>query len=100
MKYQHISWNLEINCEDLTDLVFEEIAKRVENGETSGEFALDNTEYDYFDTLKDDLETLLGRDVDCDYNDIGELEELYEIAQRNEDDEIAHIISELLQQFN
>ena len=53
----------------------------------------------YFDYLKDKLETELGRNVDCTYEDMGELEDLLQIAKKYKDNYVIELIKELLGEY-
>lgn len=101
MKYRDITWELIINDEraDCDDNALDFIAEQIQQGYTSGLFTQDDTDYDKIDTLKEKLTTLLGRDIDCSYEDSGELEELLKIAERNNDEEFADTIRELLEEY-
>lgn len=100
MKYQDITWNLEINGEhahfDEPSLDF--IAEEIARGNTSGFFTTDCTNYEKCDKLKEKLEQELGRIVDfsVEDDDKGELEELLQIAEKNEDFYIVEIIKDIL----
>jgi len=101
MKYRDISWELIINGERAScdDNALDFIAEEIQHGYTNGLFTQDDTDYYKIDTLKEKLTTLLGRDIDCSYEDSGELEELLEIAKKNNDEEIADTIKELLEEY-
>lgn len=102
MKYRDITWELIINGEHASfdDESLDFIAEQIQQGNTSGLFTFDETDYDKIDTLKEKLTTLLGRDIDCSYEDSGELDSLLEIAEKNNDEEIADTIRELLEEYN
>lgn len=59
---------------------------------------IESRDIDYlqFDRQIDELESKLGRNVDCNYNDKGELDELLTIAKRHKDIEIVYLIKEIL----
>lgn len=101
MKYRDITWELIINGEHASfdDDTLEYIAEEIQKGNTSGLFTQDDTDYDKIDTLKEKLTALLGRDIDCSYEDSGELNSLLEIAEKNNDKEIADTIRELLEEY-
>ena len=101
MKYRDITWELTINGERVSydDNALDFIAEEIQRGNTFGLFTYDDTNYYKIDTLKEKLTTLLGRDIDCSYEDSGELEELLEIAEKNNDEEIADTIRELLEEY-
>lgn len=101
MKYRDVSWNLMINDEQASfdDDTLDFIAEELQRGNTSGLFTTDCTDYEKCDKLKEQLIDLLGRDVDfsVEHDNKGELEELLMIAQKNEDEDVEYIITELLE---
>lgn len=101
MKYRDINWSIEINGENAScdDNSLDYIAEQLQQGYTSGTFYFDDTDYCRCDRLKEKLETLIGREIDCcvENDNKGELEELLEIARENNDIEIISLIEELLQ---
>lgn len=101
MKYRDISWDLTINEEHASfdDNALDFIAEEINRGNTSGFFTTDCTDYNKCDELKEKLIELLGRDIDfsVEEDDKGELNELLSIAQKNKDNEIVDIITELLE---
>lgn len=100
MKYTTFNWNLEIsNGIYDNDDAMSVIAKEIENGNNSGTFEIDTTNYNKIDTLKQELENKLGRTVDFTYRDSGELKELLGIAKFIKDNEIEDIINELLEEY-
>ena len=100
MKYRDVSWNLMINDEqasfDDNDLDF--IASEIERGNTSGLFTSDCTDYNLIEKLTDELEQELGRNVDfsVEENDKGELLELLDIAEQNNDNYVADLVKQIL----
>ena len=98
MKYRDISWSLEINGEQASfdDDALDFIAEQIKSGNTSGLFTFDCTDYAKFDELKEKLEQELGRNVDCDYDNTGELDDLLVIAQDNNDNYVQDLIEQLL----
>lgn len=101
MKYRDIDWELIINGKtaSVDDDALEYIAEEIQKGNTFGLFTYDDTNYYKIDTLKEKLTTLLGRDIDCSDEDSGELNSLLEIAEKNNDEEIADTIRELLEEY-
>ena len=101
MKYRDVSWNLMINDEQASfdDETLDFIAEEIQRGNTSGLFTADCTDYNKIEELKDKLERELGRNVDFDVDNDnkGELTDLLEIAKQNEDDYIADLIKEILE---
>ena len=101
MKYRDISWNLMINNEQASfdDETLDFIAEEIQRGNTSGLFTADCTDYNRIDELKDKLATEIGRDADfsVEDDDKGELDELLDIALKNNDETIANIIQEILE---
>lgn len=104
MKYRDISWNLEINGTQASfdDEALDFIAKQIKNGNTSGLFTMDITDYDKIETLKNELEKSLGRAVDFDYfkGELGELNSLLEIAKNNNDNEMQDLIQAIIDEMN
>lgn len=100
MKYRDVSWNLMINDEQASfdDETLDFIADQIKNGNTSGLFTSDCTDYNEIDKLKDKLENELGRNVDfsVEEDDKGELTDLLEIAEKNDDDYVADLIKQIL----
>lgn len=100
MRYIDVDWDLQINGEhapfDTPDEILSIIADEILNGNTSGFFTTDSTDYAKFDELKEKLEQELGRDVDCDVDDTGELDDLLVIAQDNNDNYVQDLIEQLL----
>ena len=101
MKYRDITWELIINGEHASfdDNALDFIAEEIQRGNTSGLFTQDDTDYNKIDTLKEQLENILGRNIDCNYEDSGELPALLETAKQNEDNEIIDIITEILTEY-
>ena len=101
MKYKDISWNLIINDEQAScnDETLDFIAEEIQKGNTSGFFTTDCTDYNRIDELKEQLEKALGRDVDfnVESDNIGELEDILQIAEDNKDYEIYDIVKEILE---
>ena len=101
MKYRDVSWNLMINDEQASfdDQDLEFIAENIQRGNTSGLFTSDCTDYAKCDELKEKLETELGRKVDysVEENSKGELNNLLEIAKKNNDNYIVELIEEILE---
>lgn len=100
MKYKDISWNLMINDEQASfdDSGLDFIAEEIQQGNTSGLFTTDCTNYAMCEELKEKLEQELGRQVDynVDDNDKGELEDLLKIARRNKDNCVVELVEEIL----
>lgn len=100
MKYKDIEWELMINGEQASfdDNGLDFIAEEIQRGNTSGIFTIDCTEYEKVETLKQDLELKLGREVDfnVDDSDRGELDDLREIAIRNNDLYVIDLIDQIL----
>ena len=101
MKYRDITWNLEINGKQahFDDDALEKIALEIANGNTSGLFTMDITNYNKIDELKEKLECEIGREIDCNYEDVGELEDLLKIAKEEDDDYVVDLIEELLKEY-
>lgn len=101
MKYKDISWNLMINNEQASsdDKGLDFIAEELQRGNTSGMFPTDCTDYQKCEELRDLLEQELGRKVDysVDLDDKGELNELKEIAQKNNDEYVIELIDQILE---
>lgn len=101
MKYKDIDWELKIDCEgdDISDSDLEFIAEQISKGYFFGNFTTDCTDYNEIDRLKQKLELHLGRDVDFDYEDKGELDDLLDIAKKHRDWDTYDIIKEILEQY-
>lgn len=100
MKYIDIDWELKVdNHEDLNDYDFDYIAEEIKKGYLHGFFTRDNTDYAEIDRLKTKLELHLGRDVDFDYENKGELTDLLDSAEKHRDWDTREIIMELLEQY-
>ena len=101
MKYRDVTWELIINGEHASfdDNALDFIAEQIQQGNTSGLFTQDDTDYNKIDTLKEQLENILGREIDCNYENSGELTALLETAKQNEDNEIIDIITEILTEY-
>ena len=101
MKYRDVSWNLMINDEQASfdDKALDFIAEEINRGNTSGFFTTDCTDYQKCEELRGDLETELGRAVDysVDLDDKGELNDLLEIAKKNNDNYVIELIEEILE---
>ena len=101
MKYRDITWNLEINGEHASfdDKALDFIAEEIQNGNTSGLFTQDDTDYAKCEELRDELEQELGRNVDysVDLDDKGELTELLSIAKRHKDNYVIDLIQQILE---
>ena len=101
MKYKDIEWNLTINNEQAksNDNGLDFIAEEIQRGNTSGMFATDCTDYQKCEELRDLLEQELGRQVDysVDLDYKGELNELREIAQKNDDNYVVELIDQILE---
>ena len=101
MKYRDISWNLMINDEqaESNDNGLDFIAEEIQRGNTSGMFTIDCTDYDKVEKLKQELEQELGREVNFNVedDDKGELDELREIAQKNDDNYVVELIDQILE---
>ena len=101
MKYKDIEWNLTINNEQAksNDNGLDFIAGELQKGNTSGMFATDCTDYQKCEELRDLLEQELGRQVNysVDLDDKGELNELREIAQKNNDNYVVELIDQILE---
>lgn len=101
MKYKDIEWNLMINDEqaESNDNGLDFIAEEIQRGNTSGVFSTDCTDYQKCEELRDLLEQELGRQVDysVDLDDKGELDELREIAQKNDDNYVVELIDQILE---
>lgn len=101
MKYKDIEWNLMINNEQakFDDNGLDFIAEEIQRGNTSGMFTTDCTDYDKVEKLKQELEQELGREVNFNVedNDKGELNELKEIAQKNDDGYVAELVDQILE---
>lgn len=101
MKYRDISWNLMINDEqaESNDNGLDFIAEEIQRGNTSGMFTIDCTDYDKVEELKQELEQELGREVNFNVedDDKGELDELREIAQKNDDNYVVELIDQILE---
>ena len=101
MKYRDISWNLMINDEqaESNDNGLDFIAEEIQRGNTSGMFTIDCTDYDKVEELKQELEQELGREVNFNVedDDKGELNELKEIAQKNDDNYVVELIDQILE---
>lgn len=101
MKYKDIEWNLMINDEQAepNDNGLDFIAEEIQKGNTSGMFTTDCTDYDKVEELKQELEQELGREVNFNVedDDKGELSELKEIAQKNDDDYVAELVDQILE---
>ena len=101
MKYRDISWNLMINDEqaESNDNGLDFIAEEIQRGNTSGMYTIDCTDYDKVEKLKQELEQELGREVNFNVedDDKGELDELREIAQKNDDNYVVELIDQILE---
>lgn len=101
MKYKDIEWNLMINDEQAepNDNGLDFIAEEIQQGNTSGMFTTDCTDYAKVEELKQELEQELGREVnfDVENDDKGELDDLKEIAQKNDDDYVAELVDQILE---
>ena len=101
MKYRDVNWNLSINDEQASfdDNALDFIAEEIQRGNTSGFFTIDCTNYNRIDELKQQLENMLGRDVEfsVEEDDKGELEDILQIAKDNKDYEIYDIVKEILE---
>ena len=101
MKYKDIEWNLMINDEqaESNDNGLDFIAEKIQRGNTSGMFTTDCTDYGKVEELKQELEQELGREVNFNVedDDKGELNELKEIAQKNDDDYVAELVDQILE---
>ena len=101
MKYKDIEWNLMINDEqaESNENWLDVIAEELQKGNTSGMFATDCTDYQKCEELRDLLEQELGRQVNysVDLDDKGELNELREIAQKNNDNYVVELIDQILE---
>ena len=101
MKYRDISWNLMINDEqaESNDNGLDFIAEEIQRGNTSGMFTIDCTDYGKVEELKQELEQELGREVNFNVedDDKGELDELREIAQKNDDNYVVELIDQILE---
>ena len=101
MKYRDISWNLMINDEqaESNDNGLDFIAEEIQRGNTSGMFTTDCTDYQKCEELKQELEQELGREVNFNVedDDKGELDELREIAQKNDDNYVVELIDQILE---
>ena len=101
MKYRDISWNLTINDEqaESNDNGLDFIAEEIQRSNTSGMFTIDCTDYDKVEELKQELEQELGREVNFNVedDDKGELDELREIAQKNDDNYVVELIDQILE---
>ena len=101
MKYKDIEWNLMINDEQAepNDNGLDFIAEEIQRGNTSGMFTIDCTDYDKVEELKQELEQELGREVNFNVedDDKGELNELKEIAQKNDDNYVVELIDQILE---
>ena len=101
MKYRDISWNLMINDEqaESNDNGLDFIAEELQRGNTSGMFTTDCTDYQKCEELKQELEQELGREVNFNVedDDKGELDELKEIAQKNNDNCVVELIDQILE---
>ena len=101
MKYRDISWNLTINDEqaESNDNGLDFIAEELQRGNTSGMFTTDCTDYQKCEELKQELEQELGREVNFNVedDDKGELDELKEIAQKNNDNCVVELIDQILE---
>ena len=101
MKYKDIEWNLMINDEQVepNDNGLDFIAEEIQRGNTSGMFTIDCTDYDKVEELKQELEQELGREVNFNVedDDKGELNELKEIAQKNDDNYVVELIDQILE---
>ena len=101
MKYRDISWNLTINDEqaESNDNGLDFIAEEIQRSNTSGMFTIDCTDYDKVEELKQELEQELGREVNFNIedDDKGELDELREIAQKNDDNYVVELIDQILE---
>ena len=99
MRYRDINWNVEINGEqaECDDTALDIIAQNLQNGYSYGTFTYDVTDYAICEDLKTELENKLGRTVDysVDNDDVGELNELYAIALKNQDTEIIELLNEI-----
>lgn len=101
MKYKDIDWELKIECEgeEVSDSDLEFIAQQISRGYFFGNFTTDCTDYAEIDRLKTKLELHLGRDVDCTYEERGELDDLLDSAEKSRDWDTREIIMELLEQY-
>lgn len=101
MKYRDVSWNLMINDEQASfdDETLDFIAEQIQQGNTSGLFTSDCTDYNKIDNLTDKLTNELGRDVDfsVEEDDKGELPELLKIAKRHKDNYVIELIEQILE---
>lgn len=101
MKYKDINWNLMINNKQASfdDNGLDFIAEEIQNGNTNGLFTADCTDYPKCEELRDLLEQELGREVDysVDLDDKGELNELKEIAQKDNDEYVIELIDQILE---
>ena len=101
MKYRDISWNLTINDEqaESNDNGLDFIAEELQRGNTSGMFTTDCTDYQKCEELKQELEQELGREVNFNVedDDKGELDELKEIARKNNDNCVVELIDQILE---